>query len=332
MGKRATPMAHALEVMGVPVPKAKAKGKAKAKPKAAPAGPPDFPVTWENHGKVMEHFGLSEKEASEVLLSICGPSEEGKAFWTKFKAMSADRTDPVEPPAKSAKLTMQAVPMPKAKAAAEAPSVPKAVVPSVPKAVAPSMPKAEAPEPPRAGALRTPVAEPKAEPTQRRVIFTNSEAIVPPASVLSPLAAPTEAADPLGGCDAELEALLDAEIAMDVAQEAQAEAEEVEDIQTSLEQEGEEEEPAVDDTVVSPAAVHGSFGERRSLIDAMETQILDEAIIYLFLGLGVGVCWDVFLKNPQCLKPFDLVHIYTLGGPGRADDAAQCQERCCTCC
>ena len=60
----------------------KAKGKA-FDPKFAAQEAPE--PTWANHAKLMEHFQLSEAEATAVLLDVCGPDPSGKKFWKGFK-------------------------------------------------------------------------------------------------------------------------------------------------------------------------------------------------------------------------------------------------------
>ena len=60
----------------------KAKAKAKSSPKAIKE--PDFDITWQNHGRLMKHFGITEDEATACLLAVVGEDESGKKFWSKF--------------------------------------------------------------------------------------------------------------------------------------------------------------------------------------------------------------------------------------------------------
>ena len=88
---------------GVPKAKAKAKVKAKAASKAAAKAKPqpeiaepDFEICWENHAKLMEHFNLSDKDATACLLAVVGPDPRGEKFWTGYKAKLAENASTVE--------------------------------------------------------------------------------------------------------------------------------------------------------------------------------------------------------------------------------------------
>lgn len=90
-------------------PKAKAKAKAKADP-----GPPEFAVTWNNLQKLMDHFDMSEKEATEVLLKVVGPSKEGEQFWKKYTSKELPAEPEVSMPAPPAKRARTKSPPPPA--------------------------------------------------------------------------------------------------------------------------------------------------------------------------------------------------------------------------
>ena len=71
-------------------PKSKPEPKSKAEPKrkqsTAKHDPPDFEVSWANHSRIMEHFNLTEDEATATLVSLLGPDRGGEEFWNKFRA------------------------------------------------------------------------------------------------------------------------------------------------------------------------------------------------------------------------------------------------------
>ena len=48
--------------------------------------PPDFEISWSNHSRVMEHFGLTEDEATATLAGLLGPDRGGEEFWNRFRA------------------------------------------------------------------------------------------------------------------------------------------------------------------------------------------------------------------------------------------------------
>ena len=57
----------------------------------------DFCLTWENLPKLMKHFGISEKDATAVLLELVGPNPHGKKFWDEFRV----KAEPPPPAAES---------------------------------------------------------------------------------------------------------------------------------------------------------------------------------------------------------------------------------------
>ena len=70
-------------------PKAKAKAKAKS---SKGLKEPDFEISWENHGRLMTHFGITEDEATACLLAVVGEDESGKKFWSKFSKKEPEET------------------------------------------------------------------------------------------------------------------------------------------------------------------------------------------------------------------------------------------------
>ena len=46
---------------------------------------PTFDITWANFDKVKSHFGLSDKETTDVLLKVVGPDSSGSSFWVKYQ-------------------------------------------------------------------------------------------------------------------------------------------------------------------------------------------------------------------------------------------------------
>lgn len=47
---------------------------------------PDFPITWDNHHRLMDFYTISEEEATTILLQVVGPHPNGQAFWDRFRA------------------------------------------------------------------------------------------------------------------------------------------------------------------------------------------------------------------------------------------------------
>ena len=45
----------------------------------------DFEISWNNIDKVMAKFGITEKQATQVLLKLVGPNPAGERFWTGYK-------------------------------------------------------------------------------------------------------------------------------------------------------------------------------------------------------------------------------------------------------
>lgn len=69
------------------VPSADVKVKVEPKPKPdEPADPkaPPFEISWENIGLLMNHYNLSEQDASKLLLELVGPDAKGKSFWARY--------------------------------------------------------------------------------------------------------------------------------------------------------------------------------------------------------------------------------------------------------
>ena len=53
--------------------------------KASPQEEEEFEVSWANISKVMQKYNLTERQATEALLMVIGPSPEGARFWDSFK-------------------------------------------------------------------------------------------------------------------------------------------------------------------------------------------------------------------------------------------------------
>ena len=49
-----------------------------------PTGRCNFELTWENIGKVMSFYKLSEKDATKLLLEVVGPDPKGSNFWSTY--------------------------------------------------------------------------------------------------------------------------------------------------------------------------------------------------------------------------------------------------------
>lgn len=71
-------------VPAAPAPPAvKVKAEPTAVESASPTAPP-FEISWENIGKLMNHYNLSEKDATKLLLELIGPDVKGKSFWARY--------------------------------------------------------------------------------------------------------------------------------------------------------------------------------------------------------------------------------------------------------
>ena len=51
---------------------------------------PDFPICWGNHNRIMHHYGVSAKEASDILIAIAGPHPNAEAFGEKFNGVTGN--------------------------------------------------------------------------------------------------------------------------------------------------------------------------------------------------------------------------------------------------
>ena len=51
---------------------------------AAENGPPCEPI-WDNFEKIMNHYKLSERDTTAILLSVCGPDKRGSGFWHSYQ-------------------------------------------------------------------------------------------------------------------------------------------------------------------------------------------------------------------------------------------------------
>ncbi len=47
---------------------------------------PDFPISWDNHHRLMDFYNISEAEATSILLNVVGPHPNGQAFWDRFRS------------------------------------------------------------------------------------------------------------------------------------------------------------------------------------------------------------------------------------------------------
>ena len=74
---------------------------------------PTFPITWSNHGKLMEFYSITEEEATTILLQVQGPDKSAEHFWGKFRK-TPDSPAPAaasSPPATSAATAKAAEPV-----------------------------------------------------------------------------------------------------------------------------------------------------------------------------------------------------------------------------
>lgn len=46
---------------------------------------PAFDITWDNFEKIKSHFGMSDKETTDVLLKVVGPDSSGSSFWVNYQ-------------------------------------------------------------------------------------------------------------------------------------------------------------------------------------------------------------------------------------------------------
>ena len=44
-----------------------------------------FCLGWENFGKLKDFYKMSDAETTSILLAMCGPSPDGKIYWSKYK-------------------------------------------------------------------------------------------------------------------------------------------------------------------------------------------------------------------------------------------------------
>ena len=75
-------------------PKPKAKSNAKGAKEPKEIAMPDFELSWANHSKLMDFYGISEADATACLLELVGEDESGRAFWEKFKTNTEPATNP----------------------------------------------------------------------------------------------------------------------------------------------------------------------------------------------------------------------------------------------
>lgn len=54
---------------------------------------PDFPISWDNHHRLMDFYNISEEEATTILLQVVGPHPNGQAFWDRFRAKPNSASD-----------------------------------------------------------------------------------------------------------------------------------------------------------------------------------------------------------------------------------------------
>eukprot|EP00435_Cladocopium_sp_Y103_P025960 s3240_g6.t1 len=59
---------------------------------------PTFPITWANHGKLMEFYSINEQEATTILLQVQGPDKSAEHFWGKYRKTPASPSAPADTP------------------------------------------------------------------------------------------------------------------------------------------------------------------------------------------------------------------------------------------
>ena len=51
---------------------------------------PDFPICWGNHHRIMLHYGVSAKEATDILIAVAGPHPNASVFEEKFNGITGN--------------------------------------------------------------------------------------------------------------------------------------------------------------------------------------------------------------------------------------------------
>eukprot|EP00435_Cladocopium_sp_Y103_P032601 s4001_g8.t1 len=49
-----------------------------------------FELTWGNFGKLKSHYKLSDADTTAILIATCGPSEEGKRYWERYRVSTSE--------------------------------------------------------------------------------------------------------------------------------------------------------------------------------------------------------------------------------------------------
>lgn len=49
-----------------------------------------FALTWDNFAKLKSHYKLSDSDTTAILIATCGPCEEGKRYWERYRVSTSE--------------------------------------------------------------------------------------------------------------------------------------------------------------------------------------------------------------------------------------------------